>query len=91
MSRSAVKVVISGLVQGVGFRYFVYREAVKLGIDGYARNLPDGQVEVVASGDKGAVDELIKLVRVGPRYASVSDMHLVEIPPPENLKGFAIY
>jgi acylphosphatase len=52
------KFVVSGRVQGVGFRYFVVREAEALSLAGWVRNLPDGRVEVLASGDDGPVDVL---------------------------------
>jgi acylphosphatase len=63
---------VSGMVQGVGFRWFVARHARALGIGGYARNLADGRVEVVASG--GASEELARLeqlLREGPAHAQV--------------------
>lgn len=91
MPKSAVRIVVTGLVQGVGFRYFVHREAARLELDGYVSNLSSGQVEIVAYGPKGLIDELVKVVRVGPRYASVSDVQLEEITPPDNVKGFLIH
>jgi acylphosphatase len=63
---------VSGQVQGVGFRWFVARHARSLGLGGYARNLPDGRVEVVASG--GAVEAMARLeelLRAGPAHAQV--------------------
>lgn len=62
---------ISGVVQGVGYRYFVRRTAEALGISGYVRNRFDGRVEVVAEGEKSAVSTLIDDLGAGPRYASV--------------------
>ena len=91
MPKSAVRIVVTGLVQGVGFRYFVHREAARLELDGYVSNLSSGQVEIVACGPKGLIDELVKAVRVGPRYASVSDVQLEEITPPDSVKGFLIH
>jgi acylphosphatase len=63
---------VSGRVQGVGFRWFVARHARALGVGGYARNLPDGRVEVVASdaGDD-ALGRLEALLREGPAHARV--------------------
>jgi acylphosphatase len=64
--------VVSGMVQGVGFRWFVARHARALGLGGYARNLPDGRVEVVACG--GAAEALVRLeelLRAGPAHAYV--------------------
>jgi acylphosphatase len=63
---------VSGLVQGVGFRWFVARHARALGLGGYARNLPDGRVEVVASEARGeALGRLEQLLREGPAHARV--------------------
>lgn len=64
---------ISGAVQGVGFRWFVARHARALGLTGSARNLPNGSVEVVASGDdEAALMRLEGLLRAGPASAQVS-------------------
>ena len=90
MPGKAVRIIVSGLVQGVGFRYYVYRQAKSLGLAGYARNLPTGQVEIIASGDKGLIDELVKSARVGPSHASVSDVQLEEIEIFEPFKDFGI-
>jgi acylphosphatase len=63
---------VSGQVQGVGFRWFVARHARSLGLGGYARNLPDGRVEVVASGGAAeALAQLEELLRAGPAHAQV--------------------
>jgi acylphosphatase len=64
--------VVSGVVQGVGFRWFVARHARALGLGGYARNLPDGRVEVVAAGaGPEALARLEELLREGPAHARV--------------------
>ena len=63
---------VGGQVQGVGYRWFVARHARGLGLTGYARNLGDGRVEVVASGDESALNELEQLLRRGPANAQVS-------------------
>jgi acylphosphatase len=64
--------IVSGMVQGVGFRWFVARHARALGLGGYARNLPDGRVEVVASGGGSeALTRLEELLRAGPAHAQV--------------------
>jgi acylphosphatase len=63
---------VSGVVQGVGFRWYVARQARALGLAGFARNLPDGRVEVVAAGaDGAALDRLEQLLRAGPAHARV--------------------
>jgi acylphosphatase len=63
---------VAGHVQGVGFRWFVARHARTLGLSGYARNLEDGRVEVVAAGDEPALDRLEELLRSGPANARVT-------------------
>jgi acylphosphatase len=63
---------VSGIVQGVGFRFFVQREAEKLRIGGYARNLFDGRVEVLAVGSPAQLDKLKSALDRGPRFSSVS-------------------
>jgi acylphosphatase len=62
---------VTGMVQGVGFRWFVARHARSLGITGYARNLHDGSVEVVGCGEAQAIAQLEELLRKGPAHAQV--------------------
>ncbi|MCX6085256.1 MAG: acylphosphatase [Caldiserica bacterium] len=62
---------VSGIVQGVGFRFFVQQTAVQLGIDATADNMSDGTVHVVASGDEQRLLRLVELLRQGSRYSSV--------------------
>ena len=70
-------VVISGLVQGVGFRFFALQKACTLGIHGYVRNLYTGDVEVVAQADEGMLDAFLRDLRVGPRSGHVSSVRMV--------------
>lgn len=72
---------ISGEVQGVGFRWFVARHARTLGLSGYARNLPDGRVEVVVNGPEGALPQLEELLRAGPAHARVDRVERSTDPP----------
>ena len=74
---------VSGIVQGVGYRYFVERIAQRLGIAGYTRNLRDGRVEVYAIGGAGSLSALEHELRRGPHAASVSDVRseTTEIDP----------
>lgn len=65
------RIVVSGRVQGVGFRYFVERRAQELGVVSFVRNLPNGKVEVEAEGDDVAVETLVDYCRVGPARALV--------------------
>ncbi len=70
------RVVVSGRVQGVGFRFFAEEWAQRLGLGGHARNLPDGRVEVAAEGPEEAVREFLDAVRRGPRSAVVTAVDL---------------
>jgi acylphosphatase len=87
---TAAHMVVKGLVQGVGFRYFVLREASKLGLKGYVRNLNSGDVEVHAEGDRSLVEELIAAIKVGPRSAHVTDVRLEWRPPDHTFHGFDV-
>jgi acylphosphatase len=69
--RARVRILVTGRVQGVGFRYFAATRARALGLHGYARNLPGGQVEVVAEGPRGDLDKLLDGLRYGPPGADV--------------------
>lgn len=80
---------VSGRVQGVGFRYFVYREAQRLGVSGFVRNLGDGRVEVVATGAEGDLNRLEALLWRGPVMANVTMVTAEETEPPAN-QGFVI-
>ena len=64
---------VNGLVQGVGFRYFVIRNAQQLGLKGYVKNLYDGSVLTVVEGERGLIDELFKKLKIGPRSAQVNN------------------
>lgn len=69
-------VYILGRVQGVGFRASVKRKAQQLNIKGWVKNLFDGRVEAVFSGEKGNVKEIINYVRKGPRFAEVENVEI---------------
>ena len=68
---------VVGKVQGVGFRWFVREKAVRLGIAGWVRNTPSGDVEVAASGDDKTLEQLIAAVRRGPEGAQVIDVQRI--------------
>lgn len=70
--KQAKRYFVSGIVQGVGFRFFVQRVADKLKIGGYARNLFDGRVEVFAVGTPAQLAELKSALERGPRFANVT-------------------
>lgn len=73
------KVIISGSVQGVGFRYFTAVEANKLGVSGHARNLSDGNVEVIMFGKQPLLHKLLTWLEKGPKTSSVRDIFVTEM------------
>lgn len=81
-ARKAVRLRITGKVQGVWYRGWAVREASALGLDGWVRNRLDGSVEALAVGDPAAVDRFIRLCRKGPPAARVED---VEINPAQGI------
>ncbi len=70
------EILVSGLVQGVGFRYFVFREAEKLGLKGFVKNLYTGEVLTVVEGGRYLIEELYNKIKVGPAHASVKNFHI---------------
>lgn len=74
MSRTTVHLKITGFVQGVGYRYFCYREADQLGLTGWVRNCPDGSVEAEAQGTKDDLVTFIEHLRKGPGNARVEQV-----------------
>jgi acylphosphatase len=74
--KARLHAVVKGYVQGVGFRYFVLDAAVALGLSGWVRNLWDGDVELIAEGEREALEKLLPVVRRGPRAAHVSGVDI---------------
>jgi acylphosphatase len=88
--RIARRYLITGRVQGVGFRYFTQTAAVREGLNGWARNRADGAVEVFAEGEVEAVDRFEHHVRQGPPGARVSDVDVEDTVPTFRETGFTI-
>jgi acylphosphatase len=80
---------VRGRVQGVGFRYFVLREAEQRSLTGFARNLADGCVEVVAEGSEESLRDLEARLREGPAFSRVESVEAEEVAPRADL-GFQI-
>ncbi len=91
-SQSAItkSFIVRGRVQGVGFRWFVEREAQMLGLAGWVRNNPDGSVEVLATGTREQVNGLHSKLRQGPRAARVDEVEVSDANPVAGLKSFRI-
>jgi len=82
--RISLRCRVAGRVQGVFFRASAREVAQRLGLTGYARNLPDGQVEVLICGDRTAVAEMREWLRVGPRQAEVTGVACEAVPYQEH-------
>jgi acylphosphatase len=89
--RLARHLLLSGRVQGVGFRYFTMEVAAREGLFGYVRNLPDGRVEAFVEGDSGAVDRFERALRQGPRGARVGEVEVVDQAPTDRFASFEIW
>lgn len=74
MTHTRVEVKVEGRVQGVGFRHFTYKTALRLGLTGWVRNLPDGAVEAVAQGPQEQVEEWLTALREGPPASRVEGL-----------------
>jgi acylphosphatase len=83
--------VVSGRVQGVGFRFFARDAAAREGIHGFVRNLPDGAVEIEAHGDYEALIRFVGAYRRGPAGARFDDLVVFPAPPSERHHGFHIH
>ena len=79
---------ISGRVQGVGFRYSMQREAMRLGVRGWVRNRRDGSVEALVQGGDASVAALVAWARRGPAGASVAELRVASAEPQPSLAGF---
>lgn len=86
----AIVATVTGLVQGVGYRYSALNVARELGLAGWVRNAPDGSVETLAQGTERVLDRFVAFLRQGPRAARVDavDVHSVEFDAA--LSGFTV-
>ena len=83
MAKSRIKVVVRGIVQGVNFRYYTHRQAVRSNVTGWVRNLPDGSVAAVFEGEEQDVEAMVQWCRQGPPSAEVKEL----IAQPEEFRG----
>ena len=86
----AVRILISGQVQGVGFRWFAEKLASELAVAGYIRNLPEGHVEVLAQADEQTLENFCRELRQGPRFAHVEELSMKAVPVDASLQGFGV-
>jgi acylphosphatase len=86
----AKRFIISGRVQGVGFRFFVQDHAAVEGVHGYVRNLEDGRVEACVEGDDESVLRVERALRRGPPAARVERVEVQDLPPSGRATGFSV-
>jgi acylphosphatase len=84
------RLILSGAVQGVGFRYWAVREAAAFNVGGYVRNLPDGTVEAVLEGSREEVEGYAKLLKQGPPYGRVGHVDVLEEEPRGEFTSFGV-
>lgn len=87
---AAAKFIVTGKVQGVFFRASTREQALRLGLQGHAKNLADGSVEVRVAGDVAAIDALEVWLRVGPPHARVERLAKLLLAAPGTDVGFAV-
>jgi acylphosphatase len=88
--RIRLHAIVCGRVQGVSFRYYTQRRARELGLVGYVRNLWDGNVEVVAEGQRVPLEELLAFLHVGPRAAFVTRVDTQWSAPSSDFERFEV-
>ncbi len=88
--QECVRFIVRGRVQGVGFRWYVEREARILGLSGWVRNRHDGSVEVLAAGTREQLGSLYDKLKEGPRAARVDNVEVEEASPLTDLGTFRI-
>lgn len=85
-----LRILVHGLVQGVGFRAYTRRVAESLGLLGWVRNLPDGRVEVLVEGDEEVLCQFVKELWKGPRLSRVERLDIIKEEKDEPISGFSI-
>lgn len=90
MSKKTVFILVSGRVQGVGFRYFALHKANETGITGWVKNTGAGHVEIEASGDQQNLDTFIDWIKIGPARAIIKTVSVSEIDNDRVFTNFSI-
>jgi acylphosphatase len=88
--RAARRYVVTGRVQGVGFRYFTHETAAREGLHGWVRNRSDGRLEAAVEGDAEAIERFERALRQGPRGARVDDLDIEHTVPDGRDTGFTV-
>lgn len=90
MAIQRAEIIVNGFVQGVGFRYFVARNAEQLLLKGYTKNLNSGEVYTVVEGELAMIEELYKKIKIGPRYADIKNASIKLSEPKNEFTQFEI-
>lgn len=86
-----IRIIVTGIVQGVGFRAFIYRNALKLSsLTGYVKNLSDGSVEIVCSGTADDINSIIEYAKQGPYGSRVDSVNITDIQLDREFQDFRI-
>ena len=90
MAKSRVKLIIKGIVQGVNFRYYTQRQAIKCNVTGWVRNLHDGSVAAVFEGEEQDVETMVQWCRHGPPSAQVTELIVQPEEYREEFSSFSV-
>jgi acylphosphatase len=90
MAVKRAEILVNGFVQGVGFRYFVVRNAEQLGLKGFTKNLFSGEVFTVVEGELAMIEELFRKIKTGPRNADVKNAVITWSEPKNEFKSFVV-
>jgi len=90
MEKVRAHIIVSGKVQGVGYRNNTFKQAKKIGVNGWIRNLEDGRVEAVFEGEKQEVEKIVNWAKRGPLSTNISDFKIEWQEPKEEFKNFEI-
>lgn len=90
MKTKDITCIVHGTVQGVNFRHFAKRKAEEFGLTGFAENVPDGTVKIVAQGPEETLRKFIEQLSVGPSTAEVESIDVIWLGTGEEYSGFEI-
>jgi acylphosphatase len=88
--KSAVKILISGTVQGIFFRQFIADNAKQFALKGFTRNLENGDVEIIAEGENEDIPKFIEICKIGPKHASIKSVKVEERKYEGDFKDFRV-
>lgn len=84
------RIYVSGYVQGIGFRSFTKKRATEISLSGFARNLPDGRVEIIVEGDESKINQFVERLKEGPWGSRVEKTEIRWEKPTTEFRGFEI-